>query len=56
MAEKDPYAQPISKDEQAEIDRVVADHHGDGPGDLDDLPKSDFVSFAGDDVLKEDDK
>lgn len=45
-------------EELDEIQRVIKTHVGDGPGDIDtdNPPKSDFVSFAGDAVEKEDDK
>ena len=45
-------AKPVA-DEQAEIDRVIKDHNGDGPGDLDNLPDSDFEGFPEEGVLKD---
>jgi hypothetical protein len=38
-----------------DVQKVIDSHTGDGPGD-EDPGESDFVSFAGEDVLKEDDQ
>lgn len=50
---KNDQATPENHDE--DIQKVIDSHTGDGPGD-EDPGESDFVSFAGDDVLKEDDQ
>jgi hypothetical protein len=42
-----------AESDDSDVESVIADHTGDGPGD-DDVPPADFKSFAADDVEKED--
>lgn len=45
----------LSPEEQKEVEMVIESHDGDGPGDLDNLPESDFDGFPEDGVQAEED-
>jgi hypothetical protein len=52
-AQQDQSAEGVEDDEEAEIQRVIEDHHGDGPGEIPE-GDGDFVGYEDPSVMEDD--